>query len=373
MFYLVFLGVMALLNLYVYRRLFRKVHFDIAPAGLILLIVLFILQILFVVEARTYFLPQSPQLYYLLSSSVGITVILFFVTLLYDLLHTVGSRIPYDQSRRTFIKIIFDATMLVLALSYLLNGLIGGLRRPLLNDVTVGIKNFPFETFKIAQISDIHIGRTIGAAFVRECVERVNAQNPDMVVLTGDIVDLPVAMIADALREFAGLKSRYGTYFILGNHEYFRGPEAVVEHMRGLGITVLLNESRVIGEGRHAFNLVGINDLVSKRFGAMPYDVEAAFAGVDETLPTVVLAHQPKTVTITKHKPFDLMLSGHTHGGQIFPFGFIVMIDQPYLAGLHAVDARKQIFVSRGTGYWGPPVRVLAPSEISMLTLRPAQ
>ena len=371
MFYLVFLGVMALLNIYIYRRMFRKLHFNIAPAGLVLLVVLFILQILFVVEARTYFLPQSPQLYYLLSSSVGITVILFFVTLLYDLLHTVGSRIPYDQSRRTFIKIIFDASMLVLAISYLLNGIIGGLRRPLLNDVTVDIENFPFDSFKIAQISDIHIGRTIGAAFVRECVERVNAQHPDIVVLTGDIVDLPVSMIAPALDELAGLKSRYGTFFILGNHEYFRGPEAVIEYMQKLGITVLLNDSRRIGSGSRAFNLVGINDLVSKRFDKLPYDVNAAFAKVDRSLPTVVLAHQPKTISITQHMPYDLMLSGHTHGGQIFPFGFLVMIDQPYLAGLHAIDSRKQIFVSRGTGYWGPPVRVLAPSEISILTLRP--
>ena len=142
--------------------------------------------------------------------------------------------------------------------------------------------------------------------------------------------------------------------------------------MRELGITVLLNESCRIGDASAAFNLVGINDLVSRRFGRMPYDIDAAFAEVDPALPTVVLAHQPKTVQLTGKKAYDLMLSGHTHGGQIFPFGFLVMLNQSYLAGRYDIDERKQIFVSRGAGYWGPPVRVLAPSEISLLTLRPA-
>jgi predicted MPP superfamily phosphohydrolase len=372
MFFLIFLSVMALLNVYVYRRLFRKINFNLDKLGLPLLVVLFLLQITFVLEARTHFLPDSPEIYYVLSMSVGITVILFFITLLYDLLHTVGKRIPYDESRRYFIKVIFDVSMIVLAASYLLNGIFGALRRPAMNDISVGIKGLGFEHFKIAQLSDMHIGRTIGAEFVRECVERVNAQQPDMVVLTGDIVDLPVNMIEEALFELTKLKSTFGTFFIMGNHEYFRGPEAVVEHIKGLGITVLLNESRTIGDSETAFNLVGINDLVSKRMGVMPYDVEAAFGDVDPELPTIVLAHQPKSVTVTQHKAFDLMLSGHTHGGQIFPFGFLVMLDQPFLAGLYDVDDTKQIFVSRGTGYWGPPVRVLAPSEISLLNLYPA-
>jgi len=369
MFYLIFLAVMALLNVYVYRRLLRKLHFNVSALGLAFIGTLFFLQILFVAEARTSFLPGSPTLYYLLSIAVGITVILFFVTLLYDLLHTLGRRIPYDAERRTFIKIIFDVTMLILAVSYLVNGIIGGLRAPVLNRLRIPIRGLKSGEFTLVQLSDMHLGRTIGHEFVRECVERVNALNPDMVVLTGDIVDLPVEQILPAVNELASLKSRYGTYFILGNHEYFRGPEAIVAAMERLGITVLLNRSVPIGGERPLFNLVGINDLVSKRFGAMPYDVEAAFAAVDPSLPTIVLAHQPKTVAITQHKAYDLMLSGHTHGGQIFPFGFLVMIDQPYLASHYRIDEGKQIFVSRGTGYWGPPVRVMAPSEISVLTL----
>ena len=371
-FYFIFLAVMGLLNLYVYRRLFKKLHFNAARPALVLLTALFVLQMLFVTESALAILPESPALYQLLSISVGITVILFFTTLLYDLLHTVGTRIPYDRSRRYFIKVMFDTTMLVLALSYLFSGIAGGLRRPRLNDVSVGIGDFGFSDFKIVQLSDIHIGRTIGASFVRECVDRVNAQKPDLVVLTGDIIDLPPESIAEALDALGRLQSRFGTYFVLGNHEYFRGPEAAVAAMRERGIIPLLNESRRIGDASAAFNLVGINDLVSRRVGRMPYDVDAAFSQVDPDIPTVVLAHQPKTATLLSNRSWDLMLSGHTHGGQIFPFGFLVMLDQPYLSGLHRLDARRQLFVSRGTGYWGPPVRVLAPSEISVITLHPA-
>jgi predicted MPP superfamily phosphohydrolase len=372
-FALVFLFFMGVMNLYVYRRLVKKLHFNLDLFGLGLLWLLFALELLFVVETTTHLLVESPSLFYTLSAAVGFTVILFFVTLLYDLLHTTATYLPFDQSRRRFIKIVFDSTMLVFALSYLIDGLVGGLKRPILNRVDVDIDGFSFEDFTIAQLSDLHVGPTIGKSFVEECVERVNALQPDMVVITGDLVDRSVERIENALAPLRDLRSAHGTYFILGNHEYFHGPQSIIEHLRTLNITPLLNENLVIGKGSSRFNLIGINDLVSKRFGELPYDIAKAFEGIDETLPSIVLAHQPKTVSLVKDRPYDLMLSGHTHGGQIFPFGLLVMIDQPFLSGLYSVDVKKQIFVSRGTGYWGPPVRVLAPSEISLLTLRPAR
>lgn len=371
-FFTIFLSVMGALNLYIYHRLFRMLAFNVSFFAAAALWTLFVMQIFFVLEARTHLFMESPALFYLLSSSVGITVILFFSALLYDLIHTAARRIPFEESRRRFIKIVFDSTMLILAASYLLRGIAGGIKRPVLNRVAVGIRGFSSEGLVIAQLSDMHIGRIIGKKFVRECVERVNGQEPDLVVITGDLVDMKLEMLADALEPLKELKSRFGTYFVLGNHEYFHGANEIVGHLTGLGITPLLNESRVIAADGQAFNLVGINDLASKRFDHLPYDVEAAFKEVDPQLPTIVLAHQPKTALIMQDKAYDLMLSGHTHGGQIFPFGFLVMIDQPYLAGLYDIDAKKQIFVSRGTGFWGPPVRVLAPSEISVLTLRPA-
>ena len=362
-----FIGVLALMNRYVYKRFFCVSHFKIKRPGKIFLLSLFLVQIFFVIETIFNFFVNAQLFYYLLSLSVGITLVLFFTTLLYDLLHTSAKFVPFDKGRRKFIKIAFDATMIILALSYLLSGLIGGLKKPAMNHKKIKIKNFPFEDFKIVQLSDLHVGLTFTEAFVKECVERINAQKPDMVVITGDLVDLKIEKIKHKLEPLRDLQSRYGTFYVLGNHEYYHGAASIVKHLRTLGIAPLLNENTLIGQNGKKFNLVGINDLISKRMNTMPYDIDQAFKGVDNSKCTIVLAHQPKTVAIVQHMQYDLMISGHTHGGQIFPFGLLVIIDQPYLAGLYQVDKKKQIFVSRGAGYWGPPVRVLAPSEISVL------
>lgn len=363
----VFTAVMGGLNYYVYKRFFKRLHFGSPRGWASVCLVLFGIEVLFVFQTLTHLLPDSLALYYLLSSSVGVTFILFFVALVYDLMHTAASRIPYSPERRRFIKIGFDLTMIVAAVAYLFGGLIGGLRRPMLNFQRISLGEKGVQPFRIVQLSDLHVGLGIKKAFVAECVERINALAPDMVVITGDLVDRKVEHIAEDLLPLKRLRSKHGTFFITGNHEYFHDVQSVIAFVRDvLGITVLDNKSVPVA-GR--FNLVGINDLISKRMGVLPYDVEAAFSECDPALKTVVLAHQPKSVQVMRHKDYDLMLSGHTHGGQIFPFGLLVMIDQPYLAGHYRVDERKQIFVSRGTGYWGPPLRVLAPSEITVLDL----
>lgn len=363
---LVFSTLMGALAYYVYKRFLKKLHFGKPKTWALLCTVLFAVDLLFVLQTLTHLLPDSPLMYYSLSASVGVTFMLFVVALVYDLLHSAAARIPYDGERRRFIKIGFDITMLIAAVSYLFGGLIGGLRRPGLNFQTVTLGETDAGAFRIIQLSDVHVGLGIRRAFVQNCVERINALHPDMVVITGDLVDRSIEHIESDLAPLASLKSAHGTFFVTGNHEYFHDAPSIVAFLKTLGIQVLENRSVAIG-GR--FNLVGINDLISSRMGGTPFDIEAAFAQCDETLKTIVLAHQPKTVLRTRHKPYDLMLSGHTHGGQIFPFGLLVMIDQPYLAGLYRIDERKQIFVSRGTGYWGPPLRVLAPSEITVLDI----
>ncbi len=363
----VFSAVMGGLNYYVYKRFLKRLHFGTKRAWSLLCLTLFIVEIFFVLQTLTHFLPDSETLYYLLSTSVGITFILFFVALVYDLMHTAAGRIPYDPQRRHFIKVGFDLTMIIAAVAYVLDGLIGGLKRPMLNFQRISLGEEGEQPFRIVQLSDMHVGLGIKKAFVEDCVRRTNALSPDLVVITGDLVDRRFEHVEQDIMPLRELKAKHGIYFITGNHEYFHGVEAIVAGIRDkLGIPVLDNRSVNIG-GR--FNLVGINDLVSKRMGIMPYNVDAAFADRDPGRKTIVLAHQPKSVDIMQHKPYDLMLSGHTHGGQIFPFGFLVMIDQPFLAGHYRIDRRKQIFVSRGTGYWGPPLRVLAPSEISVIDI----
>ncbi|MCJ7766745.1 MAG: metallophosphoesterase [Thiovulaceae bacterium] len=371
LFPLLFLGVMFLLNYYIQKRLFKRLHFKIDRYTFYFLALIFFLEIMFVIESFYHPFVGSPALFYILSLSVAVTVTLFFVTLLYDLLHTTAQQIPFDQSRRRFMKIAFDMTMLILAFSYLVRGLIGGLKKPYLNRVEVFIKDFTFDAFTIVQFSDVHIGTTIGKNFVQECVDRINALKPDMVVITGDLLDRKIEDAKDALAPLKELQTKYGTYFILGNHEYFYGAQDIADYMPELNITALLNDSVIIGSGTNAFNLVGLNDLISLRMESLPVDTYKAFAKVNKALPTILLSHQPKSIEIVTDNHYDLMLSGHTHGGQIFPFGFLVMLQQPFLSGLHTINAAKQIFVSRGAGYWGPPVRVFAPSEISVLTIKP--
>ena len=372
LFPLAFVGVMYLMNAYIYRRLVKRLHFNIRSISLIILSAIFILEIFFVIQMLFHLIVESPTLYYTLSLSVAVTVSLFFITLLYDLVHTTAQQIPFDQGRRRFMKIAFDVTMLILAFSYILKGLIGGIKRPELNKVDIFIKDLSFEELTIVQLTDVHVGNTIGKAFVAECVERINALKPDIVVITGDLVDRKIEDAKDDLSPLKELQTRFGTFFVLGNHEYYHGAEDIAAYMPELNVKALLNESVIISDGERRINLVGINDLQSIRFNTLPIDTYKAFENIDRSAPTVLLSHQPKSIEAVKEKVYDLMLSGHTHGGQIFPFGFLVMLQQPFLAGLHAVTATKQIFVSRGTGYWGPPVRVFAPSEISVLTLKPA-
>ena len=365
----IFLLVMALLNLYTWRRFLRHLS-HVGRYLLVVPMVLMLGDIFFVVDIVTGIIPDSPTLYLITSSFVGITFMLFVVAVVYDLSVTVSKRVPFDQTRRRTLKLIFDVTMLIMAFSYLLRGLSQGVKLPEINRVRVKIKDFPLDRFSIVQLTDVHVGRTIKRGFIEHLVEQTNQLQPDMVVITGDLFDLHVSRIEYDLHPLRDIKAP--TYFILGNHEYFHGAGEAIAYVRELGIMPLLNEHVVIGEGDRQFNLVGLNDISGARAGIFPPDAEKAFNGVDQDKPCVVLAHQPRMITEMDDYRCDLMLSGHTHGGQIFPFGLLVMTAQPYLAGLYRHDAGKQIFVSRGTGYWGPPLRVLAPSEISQLVISQA-
>lgn len=366
----VFLLAMALMNIYTWRRFLRLISHRKAGYLIAIPIILMLGDIFFIVDAATGIIPDSPALYRISSSFVGITFMLFVIAIVYDLTITVSKRVPVDHSRRVMLKLIFDVTMLVAAIAYLLRGFSQGIKFPTLNRVDVRLKDFPVDGFNLVQLTDVHVGRTIRRGFMEKLVASTNALNPDMVVITGDLVDLPISRIEHDLYPLKDLVAP--TYFILGNHEYFHGAGEAVAYLKELGIIPLLNEHVVIGEGDKRFNLVGLNDISGLRAGFYPPDTTRAYAGADQDKCCVVLAHQPKMISEMDGCRCDLMLSGHTHGGQIFPFGMLVMAAQPYLSGLHTHRPGQQIFVSRGAGYWGPPLRFLAPSEISQLIIRPA-
>lgn len=244
---------------------------------------------------------------------------------------------------------------------------------PKLKKVAVDLPRLPASLtgFRIVQLSDVHVGPTIGRDFIRSLVERTNELQPDLVVITGDLVDGSVEELAHHVEPLRELKAKHGVFFVTGNHEYYSGAGSWLRHLPTLGIRVLRNEHVRIGDGDASFDLAGTDDPQGTRFGnGHGEDLAKALAGRDPERALVLLAHQPKSIHEAANRGVGLQLSGHTHGGQIWPFGAFVPLQQPYVAGLHKHSEDTWIYVSRGTGYWGPPMRLGAPSEITEITLR---
>jgi predicted MPP superfamily phosphohydrolase len=238
-------------------------------------------------------------------------------------------------------------------------------------DVEVPIAGLPsaLHGFTIAQISDVHVGPTIERPFVEAIVQRVNGLDADMVAITGDLVDGPVARLASHTAPLAGLRSRHGTYFVTGNHEYYSGAHAWVRELRRLGARVLLNDHVVLDHDGARVAVAGVTDYSAHHFDASHRsDPAAALAGAPADAVKVLLAHQPRSAGAAAKAGYDLQLSGHTHGGQFWPWNHFVRLQQPFTAGLERVG-RMWIYISRGTGYWGPPMRFGIPSEITRLRL----
>lgn len=225
--------------------------------------------------------------------------------------------------------------------------------------------------FKIVQLSDLHIGPTLKRDFLQAVVERTNELNPDLVAITGDLIDGFVDVIGDQVEPLQQLRARHGAFFVTGNHEYYWDGVAWANHVAKLGLGVLINEHRVIQHEGAPFVVAGVTDYSAGRhFPPHTSDPVKAVAGAPDAF-KLLLAHQPKSVYKASEAKIDLQLSGHTHGGQFWPWTYLVGLAHPFLAGLGKFE-EMMVYVSRGTGYWGPPLRLGAPSEITELTLRRA-
>ena len=224
--------------------------------------------------------------------------------------------------------------------------------------------------FTIVQIIDIHVGTTIRRRHVEAIVEAVNRLRPDLVAITGDLVDGSVPELASEVEPLARLVARHGSYFVTGNHEYYSGVDAWVAEVRRLGIKVLHNEHVVIAREGGKLVLAGVPDYSAGYFDtAHGSNPKAALAGAPaDAAVKILLAHQPRSAAAAAEAGFDLQLSGHTHGGQFLPWNFLIKLQQPFTAGMYRLG-RLQVYVSRGTGYWGPPKRLGAPSEITEIRL----
>lgn len=277
-----------------------------------------------------------------------------------------------DLERRTALRRILAGVASLTALSAAGVGLAEALRRLRVVEVTVQLRRLPraLDGFTIVQLTDIHVGPTIGRAFIEAMVARVNALSPDLVAITGDLVDGSVASLGDAVAPLADLRSPHGTFFVTGNHEYYSGAEAWMAELGRLGVRVLRNERVSIERDGEGFDLVGVDDWTARGMAAgHGADLPRALAGYDLARESVLLAHQPKQAIEAARLGIGLQLSGHTHGGQLWPFGYLVRLQQPFVAGLDRLG-ELTIYTSRGTGYWGPPMRLGAPAEITRITLR---
>jgi predicted MPP superfamily phosphohydrolase len=222
---------------------------------------------------------------------------------------------------------------------------------------------------RIVQITDVHIGPTLGRSFLQAIVDRINTLDADIVAITGDLIDGSVEELGDAVSVLGQIKAKHGVYFVTGNHEYYSGADSWLEFLRSLGIRTLRNERVSIELEGGALDLVGVDDWTAHQFGGdHGADLERALRGRDESRPSVLLAHQPKAFPEAAERGIDLQLSGHTHGGQMKPFHLLTKLDTPFVHGLYS-HGTSQLYVSPGTGFWGPPMRVGVPAEITEVVL----
>ena len=241
-------------------------------------------------------------------------------------------------------------------------------------DVEVRLAKLPraLDGFTIVQLSDLHVGMTIDRPFVQRVVDHANRLKPDLIALIGDLVDGKVADLRDDIAPLAELRAPYGVFAVTGNHEYYSGVDAWIAEITRLGATYLRNTRVTIGQSDASFELAGVDDHSAKAYPGHGEDLAAATAGRDPARALVLLAHQPRQVRKAALHGVDLQLSGHTHGGQIWPWHYIVRIQQGGLLAGRYQHEDTQLYVSRGCGYWGPPVRLLAPLEITRIILRAA-
>lgn len=304
---------------------------------------------------------------------------LFVLTALRDLALLAGGTadmfFPIYAELERF-RTLSAAAIPVIAALITVIGFYNARRRAAVREVEVPLRGLPaaLEGFTIAQISDVHVGATIRRGYVSAIVDAVNELKADLIAVTGDIVDGSVDQLAAHTEPLGRLSARHGAFFITGNHEYYSGAHAWITEMRRLGLVVLMNEHRVVNHDGADVVVAGINDYSAEHFDpSHKSDPATAISGAPANAAfRLLLAHQPRSAFAAKGLGFDLQLSGHTHGGQFVPWIWFVRLQQPFTAGLHRMDDLL-IYISRGTGYWGPPKRFGAPSEITLLRLKAAR
>jgi hypothetical protein len=368
------LGLLALLHLYIGLRLIPALQLPAlgVAACVLLLMVSTVLLPIGLMGSRVKKLRYGEQLTWLGLVAMGFFSSLFVLTLLRDVVLVVAALFdmlswPLEQGSAIAVPLLAAFATLV--------GYINARRVARVVDVEIPIDNLPtaFHGYQIVQLSDIHVGPTIKRGYLNAIVTKVNALKPDAIAITGDLVDGSVHSLRLHTEPLERLSARDGKFFVTGNHEYYSGAHEWIAELRRLGLTVLINEHVVRERDGHGLMIAGVPDFTAHLFDrSHRSDPKRAAANAPDNVKVrILLAHQPRTAPAAAEAGFDLQLSGHTHGGQFFPWNFFVPLQQPFVAGLNRIAA-LWVYTSRGTGYWGPPKRFLAPSEITRVRLVPA-
>jgi predicted MPP superfamily phosphohydrolase len=302
---------------------------------------------------------------------MGLVLYLFLITVVSDAARGIAAMLgalPKDAERRHMLARAVAAGIGGISTLLGFGGALNVARGFAVRSVRIPLASLPPHAsgYVIVQITDVHIGPTIGFEFLSHVVRETNALAPDMIVITGDLVDGSVEQLRQLVEPLRQLVAKDGVFFVTGNHEYYSGADEWIAHLTSLGIRVLRNERVDI---RGLFELAGVDDASA---GSMlPHhgqDVARAAMGRSSSRPLVLLAHQPKALKDALAAKVDLQLSGHVHGGQLIPFNWLARLDQPFVAGLHLVE-KTWLYVSTGTGYWGPPMRVGTVAELTRIEL----
>lgn len=360
----------ALANWYIYKRFLSRVDFLKPYKKFILALVLmvFACELIFFVNMRGDFLHE--KLYYILAIFPTITCFFLFFGVVFE----IGSWIFFNENkkeqifslqRRKFLKLIFDSWLIILSVSMVFKGFVNAISAPKVNEVDIKIKNLK-EDLNIALLSDVHLGKNLGEDFLKTLIDEVNALNADIIIIAGDLIDADIASMT-YINLLENFKSKYGTYFVYGNHEYYNDINAISKKLKTLkNFKVLEDESIDFGD----FTLSGTLDLAAKRLGFKESNIEKIKTQINQEKVNILITHQPKYVKTYDVSGFDLILSGHTHAGQIFPFSLLVYLEQGFVYGLYKLSKDSLLYVSSGAGFWGPAVRFLAPSEIALIRLK---
>jgi predicted MPP superfamily phosphohydrolase len=303
----------------------------------------------------------------------GFVFLLFFLFFGADILFAIGRHVSPGtgaiEAARTEAAVVLGLAVMLTLRAFLTARGDAPVRR-----VEVTLDRLPKASsgFSIVQVTDLHISPDTKVGRVRRLVDRVNALAPDLIALTGDLVDGSPEVLREAIQPLSDLRARHGTFFVTGNHEYFSGADRWIAAYRALGVRVLHNERVAIGNDDGGFDLAGVPDWRGGSFGPhhQPRLAEV-LAGRPAHREVVLLAHQPRQFAEAAELDVGLQISGHTHGGQIWPFTWIIRLVERWVSGLYRIG-RSQLYVSRGTGFWGPPMRLAAPPEITHITLKAA-